>query len=128
MARATQLSVSLENKPGQLAKLAGSLRRAKVNILAITVVDNTDTGLVRLVTDSGAKAARALTRAGMKPSRQSVLVLRLPNEPGALASTAATLAKAGVNISYAYGSVASRAKEGVVVLGVDNLNKALKAT
>ena len=127
MPRATQLTVCLENKPGQAAKLGGALRRAKVNILALSVVDNTDTGLVRLVTDNSAKAARALARAGMKPTRQLVLALDLPNEAGALGDASARLAKAGVNINYAYGSVSARAKAGMVVFGVDDLRKALRA-
>lgn len=127
MPRATQLSVSLQNRPGQLAKLAAALKRARVNILAISVVDNTDTGLVRLITDDSAKATRALTRAGMKPLRQAVLALNLPNEPGALANASAKLAARGVNVNYSYGSVARGARAGMVVLGVDDLAKALKA-
>jgi len=127
MPRATQLSVSLANKPGQLAKLAATMKRAKVNLLAISVVDNTDTGLVRLIADDSAKATRALARVGMKPLRQPVLVLHLPNEPGALAEASAKLAASGVNINYCYGSVARQAAEGSVVLGVDDLDKALRA-
>jgi len=119
--------VCLENKPGQLAKVAGALKRAKVNILAISVVDSADTGVVRLVTDNTAKAARALTRSGMKPMRQSVLVVYPPNVPGAMEGLSAKLAKAGVNINYSYGSAPKRMKDGMLVLGVDKLDKALKA-
>ena len=127
MPRATQLTVCLENKPGQLAKLSAALKRAKVNILAVTVVDNTDTGVIRLVADSSAKAKQALKRAGMNPMQQAVLAVSMPNEPGALQEVAAKLAAAGVNINYAYGSVAKKASEGMIVLGVDDLKKALKA-
>ncbi len=127
MPRATQLSVPLPNRPGQLARLAGALKRARVNILAVSVVDNTDTGLVRLITDNPARATRALTRSGLKPTRQSVLVVHLPNEPGALADASARLAKGGVNINYVYGSVAKTAARGMVILGVDRLDRALKA-
>ena len=127
MPRATQLTVCLENKPGQVAKVGEVLRRAKVNVLAVTVVDNTDTGVVRLVTDNSAKAARALTRAGLKPTRQSVLVLDLPNKPGALGAASARMAKAGVNINYVYGSVVKGAASGTLVFGVDKLQKAMRA-
>jgi len=127
MPRATQLTVCLENKPGQLAKLSAALKRAKVNILAVTVVDNTDAGVIRLVADSSAKAKQALQRAGMNPMQQAVLAVSMPNEPGALQGVAAKLAAAGVNINYVYGSVAKKASEGMIVLGVDDLKKALKA-
>ena len=127
MPKTTQLTVSLENKPGQAAKLGTALKRAKVNILALSVVDSADTCVVRLVTDSSRKAGQALTKAGMKPTRQSVLTLNLPNEPGALEDACRKLADAGVNINYMYGSASKAATEGIVVLGVDDLDKALQA-
>ena len=127
MPRATQLTVCLENKPGQLAKLGAALKRAKVNILALSVADSADTGVVRLVVDNSTKASQALTRAGMKPTRQAVLVTTPPNEPGALQAVAAKLAAARVNVNYVYGSVTRGAADGLIVLGVDNLDKALRA-
>jgi len=127
MPRATQLTVISENKPGQLAKLTAALKKAKVNILAITVVDSTDVGVIRLVVDSAGKGAAALKKAGMPPTRQEVLVATLPNEPGALQEAAAKLAAKGVNINYVYGSVAKGATDGMTVMGVDKLDVALRA-
>ncbi len=128
MARVTQLTVYLENKPGMAARLGEVLRRAKVNIVAISVVDSTDAGVVRLIVDNTARAGMALTRAGMKPTRQAVLALDLPNEPGALGEAAARLAKAGVNINYLYGSAPRRPGEAMIVVGVDNIRKAMAVT
>jgi len=126
MPRMTQLSVCLENKPGTAAKMGDVLRRAKVNILAISVVDTAEVCVIRLIVDNTAKAGMALTRAGMKPLRQPVLVLELPNEVGALADATATLAKAGVNINYLYGSAPRGTEEAMLVLGVDDLRAALE--
>jgi hypothetical protein len=64
MARGTQLSVTMENKPGELAKLGAALARAKVNIEAISVLDSSDVGVIRLVTSSNTKARAALKKAG----------------------------------------------------------------
>ena len=55
-----------------------------------------------------------------------MLVLELPNKVGALADTAATLAKAGVNINYLYGSAPRGTEEAMLVLGVDDLRAALE--
>lgn len=126
MPRAMQLTLGLENKPGQAAKLGAALKRAKVNILAVSVVDSADVCAVRLVTDNNAKAKQALTTAGLKTTQQAVLTLTLCNEPGAFADAAEKLAKAGVNIDYFYGSVTKTAMEGLIVFGVDDLDKALK--
>ncbi len=128
MPRGTQLTVVLENKPGQLAKLAAALKKAKVNILAISVVDSVDTGVIRMVVDSPAKAKQALTRAKMTVTQQLVLIADLPNEPGALQEFSARLSAAGVNINYVYGSVTRKGAEGLIVLGVDKLGQALKVT
>ena len=128
MPRGTQLTVVLENKPGQLAKMAAALKKAGVNIIAISVVDSVDTGVIRMVVDSPAKARQALTRAKMTVTQQLVLVAALPNEPGALQGLAAKLSAAGVNINYIYGSVTKKGSEGLLVLGVDKLGQALKAT
>ena len=127
MARGTQLSVPVENKPGQLAKLAGALARAKVNIQAISVVDTAECCLVRLVTSSNAKARQALRKAGLMATQQPVVVLRLEDRPGALAGVARKLAAKKINISFVYGSAAGAGKPSIVVIGVDNVAKAAKA-
>jgi hypothetical protein len=108
--------------------LEPELKKAGVNIIAISVVDSVDTGVIRMVVDSPAKARQALTRAKITVTQQLVLVVDLPNEPGALQGLAAKLSAAGVNINYIYGSVTKKGAEGLLVLGVDKLGQALKAT
>jgi hypothetical protein len=126
MPRATQLSVAMENRPGQLAKIGAALARAKVNVEAISVVDSAEVGVVRLVTSSSAKAAAALKRAGMAVVQQPVLVVKLPNEPGALGKAAAKLAAAKINISYAYGSAARPGAMSTLVFGVSDIAQAAR--
>ncbi len=124
MARATQFCVNLENKPGMLAKLGAALQRAKVNIQAISVVDNVDCGMVRFVAAPAAKAKAALKRAKMPFCQQTVIAAKLPNLPGELAKASAKLARAKVNIHYVYGSTGVAGQSAMVVFSVDNLAKA----
>jgi len=124
MARATQFCVNLENKPGMLAKLGAALQRAKVNIQAISVVDNVDCGMVRFVAVPAAKARAALKRAKMSFCQQTVIAAKLPNLPGELAKASARLARAKVNIHYVYGSTGAAGHDAMVVFSVDNLTKA----
>jgi hypothetical protein len=126
MARGTQLSVTMENKPGQLAKLGGVLARAKVNIDAVSVLDSSEVGVVRLVTSANAKARAALKKAGMNVVQQPVLVVKLPNEPGALGAAARKLAAAKVNIEYVYGSAAGAGKPSKIVIGVSDIARAAR--
>ncbi len=126
MARGTQLSVTMENKPGQLAKLGAVLARAKVNIEAISVLDSSEVGVVRLVTSANAKARAALTKAGMNVVQQPVLIVKLPNEPGALGSAARKLAAARVNIEFVYGSAARAGQPSTIVIGVSDIVRAAR--
>ena len=127
MARATQLSVCLPNKPGQLAKLTGALARAKVNIQALSVVDCAEAGVIRLVASPVAKAKKAIAKLGVTTSQEAVLVVKLPNEPGALADAAKKLAAANVNVDYVYGSADKAGEASTIVFRVDDLAKAEKA-
>ncbi len=126
MARGTQLSLALENKPGQVAKVAATLARAKVNIEAISVVDSAEVGVVRLITSSNAKARAALKKAGLNVVQTPVIITKLPNEPGALAKAAGKLAAAKVNVEYIYGSAARKGQPSTIVIGVSDIERAAK--
>ena len=126
MARTTQFCIGLENKRGVLAKLCGALRRARVNIEAISVSDNVDCCFVRLVASPTAKAKAALTKGKYGFCTQRVLTVRAANKPGELERIAARLAKARVNINYVYASTGD-GKSTTLVFSVDNLARAAKA-
>lgn len=125
MARATQFCVGLCNKPGTLATLCGALRRAKVNIDAISVADNLDGAWVRLVATPVAAARAALTKGRFDFCTQRVLAVKVTNRPGELERIATKLAKAGVNVNYVYGSNAADSVS-TLVLSVSNLDRAAK--
>ncbi|KPL08576.1 hypothetical protein AMJ85_08390 [candidate division BRC1 bacterium SM23_51] len=124
MAIKKQFTVCLENKPGQLARLCQVLARGKVNILAISVADNTDCCDVRFVADSAARARSVLRKAKLCVRVRDVVAVKLPNEPGALAGASAALAKAGINIDYVYGSTHDPCSEATCVFAVSNTAKA----
>jgi hypothetical protein len=99
-----QVTAFLTNEPGALARVAKALAAAKVNIEGISVLENTDSGQVRMIVSSANAAVKALKRAGIGATVQTVAVLSLKDRPGALAQAAGRLAAAGVNINYVYGT------------------------
>lgn len=121
-----QLTIYLENKPGQLAKLCKIMGSRKINILAISVVDTVDTGTVRIIVDNFEKAKEALNKLGLLIHTRDVITVTFPNKPGVLAEAAGRLAKAGVNIDYAYGSTHKNSKEAICVFSVSDPKKAEK--
>ena len=127
MATAKQLSVVLTNKPGRLAELCGLLADAKVNIVALAVLENADMGVVRLVADKPKDAAKTLKENGVPFQTDDVLVVKLPNKVGIMAQVAAKLAAKKVNINYVYGSTGATGGKTTVVLSVDKKAAAAKA-
>lgn len=123
--KAVQFSVGLDNTAGTLAKLCAVLRKARVNILAISVSDNADCGWVRVIAEPAAKARAALARARYTVCAQLVVIADITDTPGALEGVATCLAKAGVNVNYVYGSHGSGDAE--LVLGVSDAEAAMRA-
>jgi hypothetical protein len=98
----TQFSIFLVNKPGVLAQVTQGLAEQKINIVAMTLVDSQDHGVLRLVAEDEAKARAGLAKLNLPMTETPVLCLNLSNRPGALADVAGLLGKNHININYAY--------------------------
>ena len=123
--RAKQFTVWLPNKPGSAAKFLSSF--GKTNLLAISVLDSVDGCTVRLVANRPEQAERRLKKAGICNTTQDVLVVDLPNLPGALQKLCGKLGRAKVNIDYMYGSAGARTAEAPIVLRVNSISQAVRA-
>ena len=99
---AKQLSVFLANKPGTLAAVCEELARAKVNIFALTITDTVDHSVVRMVLSDTEKALHIFEERGVLAVQSNVLMITNDNKPGSLGAIASRLAKAKINIEYAY--------------------------
>jgi hypothetical protein len=97
-----QFTLYLENRPGALAKVTRVLASAKVNIEGISVSSSVDIGLVQIVVSNAQLTKQLLTRARIPFVTQDVVLLELPNKPGALARVVAEIARMGLNINYVY--------------------------
>lgn len=122
----TQFSVFLVNKPGVLAGVTETLGKARINIIALTMMDSSEHGVLRMVVDDADKARDALGKAHDNWTETDVLVMTLPNRPGAFAAAARQLAEAHVNISYAYTSGGAPGGKTTCVLKVADMKKAMK--
>jgi hypothetical protein len=126
MAKAKQLTISCENRPGTLAHVARILGDAKVNILAFLTTTSGTEGSVQVVVDNANKAKKALEGASLTYTEADVLHVELPHMPGALGSFAAKLATKEINITSGYATTAKGAKKASVVLAVSDLDKAAR--
>jgi hypothetical protein len=120
-----QLGVFLENKPGTLARMCEALAQEDINLLALTVSDTVDHAVVRVVVDRPSEAMRVLEAAGMLVIESDVLVVEVPNHPGALAQVAGRLAESRINIEYAYCTVVEDQAAGILVLRIRDPGRAM---
>lgn len=127
MEKATQLSIAMENQPGQLGRLCRVLAQAAVNIRGISIFDGTDFSTIRLLVSNPAAAQGVLREAGLTFARQQVLVLELDDQPGALEDVAVRLGEEGVNIHYVYGAADGPKGKATLVLRVSNVDAAYQA-
>jgi len=118
---ATEFTVILKDQPGTLARLAGALGDARVNIDAIAGSSRVGTSRVQFVCNAPDRASERLATAGIPYTTREVLVVRVLDEPGMLGDVALVMAKAGINIDSVYVTT-----QGHVVLGVDDLAGAIQ--
>ena len=109
-----------------MAKVLGEFAQAKINIIAITMMDSVEHGVIRVVFDNPEKARKVLQKLNMPFNETGVLSVTLNNESGALASVAEKLAKNHINISYAYCTAGAKGGRTTGVLKVANVDKAMK--
>ena len=93
-----RIIVMAKSEVGVIADITAALAEASVNILTINTENTGETGLVILTTEDNDKALSALTASGFRAVIDDVLVIRLRDEPGALAKVAERFKNAGVNI------------------------------
>jgi hypothetical protein len=123
---AIQFSIFMVNKPGVLAQVLGEFARAKINIIAMTMMDSVEHGVMRIVFAAPQKAKQVLSKLNMSYNETEVLCVNLANKAGALATVAEKLAKNHINISYAYCTAGAKGGRTTGVLKVADVKKAMR--
>ncbi len=118
-----RIIVMARNEVGVIADISMALANEGINIETISVEGLDEKGIITLTTDAYDDALRALTDAGFKTVSDDSLVLRLPDEPGALAKVAERFKHAGVNIQSLH-IVERRGGHTIVALSADDRAKA----
>src|SRR5436190_5097827 len=96
-----QITVAIENQPGRLAAISKALAASRINIKDLSILDNIEQGVIRMVTNDAVACKALLVAHGFHPVEAEVVVIDLADTPGNLALLAETLASGGVNIDYA---------------------------
>jgi hypothetical protein len=123
-----QVSVSLDNAPGQFLAVSEYLRVEGINIRAISVADTSDISTVRFVTDDPKKTIDVLKSHALVTKETEVIAVEVPDHPGGLLAILKPLMAAKINVLYLY-TFLGRAESGqpIVILGVDKTEAAMEA-
>ena len=122
----TQYSVFMVNKPGVLAQVLTEIANARINLIAITMMDSVEHGVMRMVAQSPVKIRNVLEKLNMPFSETDVLCITLSNKAGALANVTQKLAESHINISYAYCTAGAKGGKTTGILKVADVKKAIK--
>jgi hypothetical protein len=123
---AKQLAIFLDNRPGMLARVCEALSEAGINIYALSTSDTVDHAVIRMVASDTQKAVHVFEEYGTLVVDDDVVLVSGDNKPGTLARIARRLAAAKINIEYCHCATSPDSKKGLLVLRVNNPQRALK--
>jgi hypothetical protein len=123
-----QLSLFLENRPGQLRAPCEALGRAGIDILTMSLADTTQFGILRLIVKDWERARAVLEAAGMVVNVAEVLPVEVDDRPGGLAAALMALEEAGVGVEYMYAFASGpRPGKAAIVFRFDDAARAASA-
>lgn len=114
-----QLSIFLENKPGQLVKVTQTLKEAQIDIRAMSLADTKDFGIVRMIVSETDKAQEVMRENGFMSTITKVMCIAMDDHPGGLSKITELMAQADVNIDYLYACITEIGKNAYIVMHVD---------
>ncbi len=121
-----QYSVFLGNTPGLVGKICRGLALAKINIVALTMMDSTEHGVLRVVGKDSKKTGATLESLNVPMTRTEVLAVTMPNRPGAVADVCEQLSNAKIPISYMYSTTGAPGGKAIGIFKVTDMTKARK--
>ena len=97
-----QLSVFLENRAGRLDEVLNILAANEINIVALSMADTADYGMLRMIVNNPEKGRTVLREAGITAMLTDVVALRVPHATGSLAKAMHQIVEGEVNVEYMY--------------------------
>ena len=97
-----QLSIFLENRSGTLSKVLEQIKISKIQLMAITIADTAEYGILRIICDEPTRAYEELKEAGVAVAISDVFAIELNNEPGSAADAIKIFSDGGISVAYLY--------------------------
>ena len=123
-----QLSLFLENRPGQLRAPCETLAAAGIDLLTMSLADTAQFGILRFIVRDPERARQVLEQAGMVVKVTEVVPVEVENRPGGLAEVLARIEEAELGVEYMYDfGAASRGGKAAIIFRFEDPDRALAA-
>lgn len=122
----TQISVFLENRKGRLYDVCSLLGQNDINILALTIAETEEFGVLRIVVNKPEEALKKLKEAGFAANITDVVIVEVDDRPGGLAKILKVLNDNNINIEYMHAFVKKDTDFAYMTFRFDNPDEAIK--
>ena len=121
-----QFSVFAENRVGRLYDLTALFKENNVHIMAITVLDTTDSAIMRLIVDDRDKARELMVNNDFPYTECDVLAVEINDETD-LRDVLAALLEAEINVHYVYSFIKRPEGRAALAINVEDADVAAQA-
>jgi len=121
-----QFSVFTENRLGRLHDLIGLLSSKNVHVMAITILDTTDSAIIRLVVDDPDQARSLLVKNDFPFTESDLLVVEVDSTTQ-LGSLMKALLQAEINVNYLYSFIPHPGGKSLLALSLEDNEMAEQA-
>ena len=118
-----QFDVQVQDKPGEVARIAEILAKKAVNIRGIATDLGKGEPVIHVITDDDASTRAALTGANIAFTEKEIIVMAVLDKPGELQKMTKKLARAGVNIESLF-ILGAKTPIEELAFSVDKMDKA----
>ena len=118
-----QISVFIENKPGNLAKFTNFIAENHIDMRAFEIADSSEFGIIRIIVDKPLDTLTLLKDNDWICKLTQVIGVKIPDKPGAMASAMNILAEADVSVEYVYTVLARGTDDALMIFRVQDNDK-----
>lgn len=121
-----QLSLFLENKPGQMAAPCRVLAGAGISIRTLTMADTERYGILRMIVSDWERSRSLLQEAGYAVNVTEVVAVEVSDSPGGLAELLDLLETGKINVEYMYAFTFGHEDRAVMIFRFDQADAAIE--
>jgi hypothetical protein len=120
-----QFLVILENRVGSLTDLVLRLERDDIRVIALSIVDNVDVAIARVMLDNVERGRELFELSGLTFFENDMVGVELPEDARPFVSVCSSLLQAEVNVNYMYPLLYRRSGRSAIAVNVDDIDLAI---